>query len=95
MVLDTCVNALWKFLPHPGTAQHGARAVEVAGPRSEAQRDSCPCPKGGGELREGVAWSGVRAGKVSRPLCAEGLVEWPRRGGWQSWGDGEALPCES
>ena len=78
-----------------GTAQHGARAVRVAGPRSEAQRDSRPCPKGSGKLWEAVAWSGVRAGKVSRPRCAEGLMERPRRWGRQSWGDGEAPPCES
>lgn len=78
-----------------GTAQHGARAVRVAGPQSEAQRDSRPCPKGGGELRDVVAWSDVRAGKVSWPLCAEGLMERPQWWGRQSWGDGEAPPWES
>ena len=78
-----------------GTAQHGAWAVEVAGPRSEAQRDSRPCPKGGGELRDWVAGAGVRGGKVSWPLCAEGLVEQPRQWGSSPGEMGRPVPVRA
>lgn len=83
------VISVYDFIPRVSAVCRAQLSTAQGG------RGSRPCPKGTGKLWEAAAWSGVCAGKVSRPLCAEGLMERPRWWGRQSWGDTEAPPCES